>query len=265
MLLAINVGNTNLALVPGTGPDLEGEDLARVQRTATPAAATPDEIEPLVESLLALDGVHLDDVARVVVASVVPAVSSALAAVAARRALPCLEASAATLPIDVAVDRPAEVGADRLVNALAAARFHGVPAIVVDIGTATTVDAVGADGAFLGGSIAAGPQLSLDALAARTAKLPRVELSGSPRAIGRDTFEALRAGAVYGHAGAVSELIARVRAELATLAPGRRPLVILTGGGSHFPWAAGLPGVDAVDRDLTLRGLFVLAAEGHWP
>jgi len=265
MLLAIDAGNSTLTAALAADRDLAAAaEPGRTRHAATPARATADEVELLLDGLLGLDGHRLGDVTRVVLASVVPRVSTAVAAVAARRHLPFLEASAATVPLAVHVDRPAEVGADRLVNALAAARLHGTPAIVVDIGTATTVDAVGADGAFLGGAIAAGPQLSLDALASRTAKLPHVELGGSPRAIGRDTVEALRSGAVYGQAGAVAELVSRVRGELATLSQGRRPIVVLTGGGSRLPWAADIPGVDVVDPDLTLRGLLVLAAEGRW-
>ena len=265
MLLAIDAGNSTLTAALAAERDLAAAvEPGRCRHAATPERATADEMELLLNGLLGLDGHGLGDVTRVVLASVVPQVSTAVAAVATRRHLPFLEASAATVPLAVHVDRPAEVGADRLVNALAAARLHGTPAIVVDIGTATTVDAVGADGAFLGGAIAAGPQLSLDALAWRTAKLPHVELGGSPRAIGRDTVEALRSGAVCGQAGAVAELVSRVRGELATLAQGRRPVVVLTGGGSRLSWAADIPGVDVVDPDLTLRGLLVLAAEGRW-
>jgi type III pantothenate kinase len=266
MLLAINIGNTNLAAAVPAGGFLAADTTAPVQarRAATPLRATTDDVEILLACLLHLDGILVADVSRIVMASVVPPVSTAVAALAARRGIAVLEATATTIPIDVRVERPTEVGADRLVNAFAAARFHGTPAIVVDIGTATTVDAVGSDGAFLGGAIAAGPQMCLDALAAGTAKLPRVELAGSPRAIGRNTAEALLAGAVHGHTGAVSELIARVRAELPEITEALAPRIILTGGGSRLSWAAGLPGVDAVDPELTMRGLFTLAAEGRW-
>jgi type III pantothenate kinase len=265
MLLAIDCGNTTLTTALVASRDAAAAaDPGRSRHASTPAAATADEVEMLLDGLLALDGRRLADVTRIVLSSVVPRVSASVAAAAARRHVPLLEATAETVPIPVRVDRPAEVGPDRLVNALAAARRHGTPAIVVDIGTATTVDAVGADGAFLGGAIAAGPELSLAALASRTAKLPQVGLSGSTRAIGRDTVEALRSGAVHGQVGAVRELIGRVRDELATLAQGGRPLVLLTGGGSRLPWASGIPEVDVVDPDLTLRGLLVLAAEGRW-
>ena len=265
MLLAIDCGNTTLtAALAADRAAVAAAEPGRSRHASTPAAATADEVEILLDGLLGLDGRHLAEVTRIVMSSVVPRVGASVAAVAARHHVPLLEATAATVPLPVRVDRPAEVGPDRLVNALAAARLHGTPAIVVDIGTATTVDAVGADGAFLGGAIAAGPELSLAALASRTAKLPHVGLAGTPRAIGRDTAEALRSGAVHGQVGAVRELIDRVRDELATLAQGGRPVVLLTGGGSRLPWAAGIAGVDVVDPDLTLRGLLVLAAEGRW-
>jgi type III pantothenate kinase len=148
-------------------------------------------------------------------------------------------------------------------NALAAARFHGSPAIVVDLGTATTFDCVAADGAFVGGAIAPGLVLGLEALAARTAKLPRVELATPERAIGRDTVAAIQAGSVLGHRALVEGLLARTRRELAegtAVAPRDVP-AILTGGLSATPWAREIEGVDAIDPDLTLRGLAILHAE----
>ncbi len=103
-------------------------------------------------------------------------------------------AAAGTVPLAIRVDRPSEVGADRLVNALAAARLYGTPAVVVDFGTATTLDCVATDGAYVGGAIAPGLELGLEALAARTAKLPRIELRAPDRAIGRDTVTAMQCG-----------------------------------------------------------------------
>ena len=160
--------------------------------------------------------------------------------VAARRRLRILVASAGTVPIPIRTDRPAEVGADRLVNALAAHRLYGAPAVVVDFGTATTFDVVSADGAYVGGAIAPGLELGLDALAARTAKLPRVALRAPDRAIGRDTVSAIQSGAVLGHQALTAGLLARIRAELAAttgIAP-RDVKAILTGGLSQAPWVA---------------------------
>lgn len=194
MLLAIDVGNTNLRV--GTVRD---GSLAATRRAATPAAATPDEIEILLEALLGLDGFPLDDVRSIALASTVPGVTAAVEAVAARRTITCVTASAVTMPLPVRVDRPADVGPDRLVNAYAAAHLYGAPAIVVDCGTATTLDAVDQAGAFVGGAIAPGLVLGLEALAARTARLPRVEPHLPDGPIGHDTAAAIRAGTVLGH------------------------------------------------------------------
>jgi type III pantothenate kinase len=258
MLLVVDIGNTNVTL--GL---VRGGVLSTSRRAATPARATADELELLVSGLVGLAGHDLADVSAIAVASVVPSLTTALEGVAARRGTPILVASAGTVPLAVRVDRPDEVGADRLVNALAAARLHGTPAVVVDFGTATTLDCVGPDGAYVGGAIAPGLELGLEALAARTAKLPRIELRAPDRAIGRDTVSAMQAGTVFGYQDLASGLLVRVRAELAELT-GTDPAgirAILTGGLALAPWASGVRGVDAIDADLTLKGLAILHAE----
>jgi type III pantothenate kinase len=258
MLLAVDIGNTNVTL----GLVVGGAIIA-TRRAGTHRTATADELELHLEGLLALDGHRLEDVDAVAVASVVPSLTSAVEAVAARRGIPILVAGNGVVPIAVRVDRPGEVGADRIVNALAAARLYGTPAVVVDFGTATTLDCVGPDGAYVGGAIAPGLELGLEALAARTAKLPRIELSTPDRAIGRDTVSAMQSGTVFGYQALASGLLARVRAELAE-ASGVAPAevhTILTGGLSAAPWATGVEGVDAIDPDLTLKGLAIVHAE----
>jgi type III pantothenate kinase len=255
MLIALDVGNSNITF----GLVRDGE-LATSRRAATRQGATPDELELMIDGLLQLDGVGLDDVSEAVVASVVPAVTASLAALAGRREIQLLLADATTVPLDVRTERPAEVGADRLVNALAASRLYGTPAIVVDFGTATNFDVVAADGAYVGGALAPGLELGMEALAARTAKLPRIELQRPERAIGRDTVAALRSGAVIGYVGLVRELVTAIREEL-MLDGGPAPQVILTGGLSEAPWAREIPGVDAIDPLLTLRGLALLHAD----
>jgi type III pantothenate kinase len=252
MLLAIDVGNTNLRL--GTARD---GVLAATRRAATSQAATPDEMELLLDGLLGLDGQGLADVAAIALASTVPAVAAAVEAVAAHRAIPCVVASAGTLPFPVRVERPGDVGADRLVNAYAAAHLYGTPAVVVDCGTATTLDAVDHAGAFVGGAIAPGLALGLEALAARTARLPHVELRLPDGPIGRDTASAIRVGAVLGHRAMIEGLLARMRRELAAAAgvPPEDVRVILTGGLATLPWARTVEGVEVIDPDLTLRGL----------
>jgi type III pantothenate kinase len=258
MLLAIDVGNSNVTV----GLVRDGA-LVTTRRAATRTGATTDELELQLDGLLRLDESGLADVSAFCLSSVVPAITAGMEALAARRGIPLLVASAGTVPIPVRVERPAEVGADRLVNALAAHRLYGVPAVVVDFGTATTFDAVAPDGAFVGGAIAPGLTLGHDALAGRTASLPRVELRVPDRAIGRDTVSAMQAGIVLGYQGLTAALLSRIRAELAApagLAP-RDVRAIATGGLSGAPWIRGLEGLDAVDPDLTLRGLAILHAE----
>src|SRR6476646_1675843 len=176
MLLAVDIGNTNTTV----GLFRNGV-LAATRRATTHPRATADELEHLLDALLRLDDASFADVSAISACSVVPALTAALETVAARRERPLLIASAGTVPIAVRTDRPADVGTDRLVNALAAARLHGTPAIVADFGTASTFDCVAADGAFVGGAIAPGLELGLEALAARTAKLPRIELRAPAR------------------------------------------------------------------------------------
>jgi type III pantothenate kinase len=258
MLLVIDIGNTNLTV----GLARAGT-LVAARRAATPTRATADELELLLDGLLRLDDVGFGDVDAIACASVVPALAAAVEAVADRRERPLTVASAGMVPLPVRVERPSEVGADRLVNALAAARLHGTPAVVVDFGTATTFDCVAADGAYVGGAIAPGLELGLEALAARTARLPRIELRAPDRAIGRDTVSAMQAGTVFGYQSLVAGLLGRIRRELADGA-GVAPSdvkAILTGGLSAAPWAADLDGIDAIDPDLTLKGLAILHAE----
>jgi type III pantothenate kinase len=258
VLLALDIGNSNITI-----GSFRNGSLIAVRRAATPADTTPDELEILLEELLRLDDAAFADVSAIACASVVPAVTAALEVVATRRERSLLLAGAGTVPIAIRTDRPTDVGADRLVNALAAVRLYGVPAVVVDLGTATTFDCVGHDGAFVGGAIAPGLDLGREALATRTAKLPRVELRTPDRAIGRDTTSAIQSGVVLGYQALVAGLLARIRRELADagdVAPAD-VRVVLTGGISRLPFAATIEGVAAIDPELTLKGLAILHAE----
>ncbi len=258
MLLAVDIGNSNIT----TGLFRNGS-LVASRRARTSPDATPDELELLLEGLLRIDGGALGELDSIACASVVPSLTEGLSSVARRRGVALLVASAGHVPMAIRVDRPDEVGADRLVNALAAARLYGTPAVVADLGTASTFDAVASDGAFVGGAIAPGLELGLEALAARTAKLPRIELRAPDRAIGRDTVSAMRSGTILGYQALVTGLLGRIRAELAEtggVAPGD-VRTILTGGLSAAPWARAIEGVDAIDPDLTLKGLAILHAE----
>jgi len=258
MLLAVDIGNTNVT----TGL-LQAGTLLAARRAVTQPLATADELELLLDGLLRLDASNLGEITALACASVVPDLTAGIEAIAGRRGVPLLVASAGTVPLPVRVERPAEVGADRLVNALAAARLYGTPAVVVDFGTATTFDCVASDGAYVGGAIAPGLELGLEALASHTAKLPRIELRTPDRAIGRDTVAAMQSGTIFGYKALASGLLARTRQELADSAGIESSAVhaILTGGLSAAPWARGVDGVDAIDPELTLRGLAIFHAE----
>jgi type III pantothenate kinase len=156
----------------------------------------------------------------------------------------------------IEIDRPAEAGADRLANALAARIEYGGPAIVVDVGTSTNFDLVSADGAYIGGAIAPGLGLSLEALVGYASKLPRIELTRPPQAIGTNTVHAMQSGTVLGYIGLVSGLLTALRGELVERSPGEaRVTVIATGGYTYEPWLREVPGIDHIEPDLTLRGV----------
>ena len=262
MLLSLDVGNTNLSV--GMSNVGEPSGFIGEGRIATsPRPITADALEALLGRLLGLEDRPLEVIVQAIaMASVIPAWSAAATDMAVRRGIPLLEASSKTVPIPIRIDRPADAGADRIVNAFAAGRLYGTPAIVVDLGTATTLDVVAADGGYLGGAIAAGLELGLDALASGTALLPRVEPTAPAKVIGRDTISAMQSGAVIGHIGLVNELIHRTRAELAAQSPsGARIHVILTGGLSNVAWAREIRGIDSIDPSLTIRGLVLLHDE----
>ena len=254
MLLALDVGNTNVTLAL-----IEAGEPATARRGPTRAAATADGVERVLDGLLTADGRSLADVDELVLSSVVPAATAAVREICSRRGMRLLEADADTIPMPVRVDRPAEVGADRLVNAFAGLRLYGAPLIVVDFGTATTFDVVDASGAFVGGAIAPGIKLGAEALAAHTALLPQVALALPAHAIGTDTVSAIQSGVVIGYIGLVRELVVTLTAELAGNR-GQRPKVILTGGLSQLDWVDEIH-ADEIDPDLTLRGLAILHAE----
>lgn len=253
-LLAADIGNTNITL--GL---FEDEVLARSWRAITRANATADEVAAMLTGFLALDGHRLDELDAVAVASVVPPLTETWERLATERVgvTPvAIDASTLDGVLQIRIDRPAEAGADRLANALAAHREFGGPAIVIDLGTSTNFDLVDADGAYIGGAIAPGMGLSLEALVGRASKLPRIELRRPPTAIGANTVHAMQSGTVLGYIGLVSGILTALRGELVERSPqGSRVTVIATGGYTHQPWLRDVPGIDAVEPDLTLRGI----------
>jgi type III pantothenate kinase len=245
MLIALDVGNTTITI-----GRFDGRQLIDVGRVDTREGASVDRLAAVLD---------LPAGADVVLASVVPQVTATVMKLCAQGGMDLLVADAATIPMPARVARPAEVGADRLVNGFAALRLYGAPAIVVDLGTATTFDVVDAGGAFVGGAIAPGIELGAEALAARTALLPRVDLALPAHAIGTDTVSAIQSGVVIGYIGLVRELVATITAEMAGNR-GKQPRVILTGGLSQADWADEIH-ADEIDPELTLRGLALLHAE----
>lgn len=248
MILTIDVGNTEMTL--GV---FEGEALRAHWRTVTEAARTPDELGLLLRALLQAVPGEARPVHAVVIGSVVPAVTGALTEACERwldvRALVINPLS--PLPIRLQVDEPLTVGADRLINTLAASRLYGCDTIVVDFGTATTYDCITADGVFLGGIIAPGIRTSADTLIRRTSKLPATELAIPAKAIGTRTEDCIRAGVMFGAADATDGLVRRIKREWPTATT---PRVIATGGlaGTIAPLSEE---IDEVDTFLTLKGL----------
>ena len=251
VIVAMDVGNTKISL--GV---MEGGDVRSAHRATTRSLKSVGDAERVLGELLAEEGATLRDVSEAWLVSVVPAATDVITQVCQRHSIALTVASAANVPMATRVNSPAEVGADRLIGAFAAWLLYGAPVIVVDLGTATTLDVVAPDGAFLGGAIAPGLGLGLEALAERTAQLPRVAIEVPERAIGQDTVSAIQSGAVLGYFGLVKELVRRITNELGT-----KPTLVLTGGLSALPWAGGVPGVAAIDPLLTLRGLALLKRE----
>jgi type III pantothenate kinase len=257
MLLALDIGNTNVTL--GL---VSGETVMASRRAATRPASTADELEILLDGLLHIDGASMADVTGISLASVVPGLAAVASIIAERRGLPILIAGPGNMPMPIRVTRPAEVGPDRLVNSVAVARLYGTPAVVVDFGTATTFDCVSRDGAYIGGAIAPGLELGMEALASRTARLPRIELKEPEKAIGTDTVSAMQSGVVIGYRALTLGILEQIQIELVRTerVDPSSIQIVLTGGLSSAPWVRSLPGVDAIDPELTLKGLAILWA-----
>ncbi len=265
MLLVFDVGNTETTI--GL---FEGELLVANWRIVTEVSRTPDELMLVIRALIAARGLPLDRVDGVAIGSVVPALTDPLreACSGLFGARPIVIDGRSPLPITLDVEEPLTVGADRIINTLAASRLYGRDTIAVDLGTATTYDCITADGVFLGGVIAPGVRTSAETLFRRTSKLPATELFPPQRVIGRRTEECIRSGVIYGAADAVDGIVRRIKAEWPTP---RQPLVLATGGLAEVI-APLCREVELVDTTLTLVGLRMahellagLAAPGEEP
>lgn len=252
MLLAVDVGNSQTVI--GV---FDGSSLVHHWRISTDPERTPDELALLFGGLLRFGGLDFThNVHGLIVSSVVPVVTEMLRVMAHKYFPfpPVVVGPGVRTGMSLAVDNPREVGADRLVTALAAYHELGGPGIVVDFGTATSFDVYSGDGRFLGGVIAPGVGTSIQALSTKGAQLPRIELAAPERAIGRSTVEAMRAGGVYGFAGAVDRIVEEVTAELTD---GSEPVVVATGGLAPSVFEA-CRSVHHHDPWLTLKGLRVV-------
>lgn len=250
MLLAVDVGNSQTVL--GV---FDGADLVEHWRLSTDARRTTDELALILQGLLAFADLSFSrNIHGVVIASVVPTVTETLRDLTERYFLfpPVLVEPGTRTGIAVRTDNPKEVGADRIANAVAVAELYGIPAVVVDFGTATSFDAVNREGMFVGGAIAPGIQTSMDALVARTARLTKVEVTAPKQVIGTSTVAALRSGLVYGFAGQVDALVTRMCQEL-----GPGATAVATGGMAQAVLDA-CTSIDYHDPWLTLKGLRVI-------
>jgi type III pantothenate kinase len=250
MLLAIDVGNTNIVL--GV---FDGTTLAHSWRLHTSRERTLDELGLLVDGLFAHGGVSRTDITGIVLGSVVPPITGTMRGMIARyfRLEPLVVDPAGNSGMAILYENPAEVGADRIVNAIAAFEQYGrdvqLPLIVCDFGTATTLDAVSGKGEYLGGAICPGVTISADALFQRAARLPRIDVRKPAAVVGRTTVEAMESGLFYGYVGMVEGLVRRMRDAL-----GGRAVCVATGGLASVI-APETDLIQHVDIDLTLRGL----------
>lgn len=254
MLLAIDTGNTHTVL--GL---FDGERLAADWRIATRKGETADELGALLRALFAGEGLEPSSVDGVIVSSVVPDWNGVLTATA-RRAFGCdalFVAPGIKTGLPILYENPHEVGADRIVNAVAAVHRFGAPVVVLDFGTATTFDVVSPKGEYLGGVIAPGLGISAEALFQRAARLMRVDVKKPARIIGRTTEESVQSGLFHGYVALVEGVVKRVRAELSFDAP-----VVATGGLAPV-FQAELSFLTAVDPHLTLLGLRLVWERNH--
>ena len=246
MILVFDIGNTNI--VVGV---YRGEDLIDHFRMRTDNIRTADEYAILLYSWFLNEGLHFHEVNAVVISSVVPSVMNEMEWMSERyfHCKPLLVGPGIRTGVDIKYENPREVGADRVVNALAAHRTYPGDLIIIDFGTATTFCVVSAQGEYLGGAIAPGIRVSTEALVSRAAKLPRVELTRPKSVIGRNTINSMQAGIIFGFAGQVEGIVQRIKEEI-----GLEVTVIATGGQASII-AAETSVIDIVDENLTLEGL----------
>lgn len=249
MLLAVDSGNTNTVF--GLH---DGSKWRAIWRLSTDPTRTADEYAATLHALFELEECALKDVDGCVISTVVPQSIFHFRNLSRRHFgfEPVIVQDLAGLGVPIRLDNPREVGADRLVNALAAYAEYGGPLIIIDSGTATTFDVIGADGAFEGGVIAPGINLSLKALHEAAAKLPRIAIVPPPSAIGRNTVHAMQSGVYWGYVELIEGMVRRIRAEYDA------PLRVVATGGVVSLFEKRSKAIDIFDHDLTLKGLLAV-------
>lgn len=249
MLLVIDVGNTNIVL-----GIFKEQGLVDHWRVSTDRLRTTDEYGVLIRHLFYLNGVNSEEIDAIIISSVVPPVMPTLERMCQRYfgLTPLVIGPGVKTGMDIKYDNPREVGADRIVNAVAAYEKFGGPVIIIDFGTATTFCAVDKKGTYLGGAICPGIGISTDALVQRTAKLPRIEVVQAEKVICRNTVESMQAGVFYGFVGQVDGIVTRMRREL-----GCKAKVVATGGLAVIV-APATDAIDVVEPMLTLEGLKII-------
>jgi len=246
MLLAIDIGNTNV-----TCGVFQGEKIVATWRMSTAIHRMPDEYANLMLSIMERRGVTGAQIKDVVICGVVPPLLIIFEEVCKHflKKAPLIVEAGVKTGVRIDMDNPREVGADRIVNAVAAHQLYGGPLIVIDMGTATTLDVVSKGGDYIGGAIAPGVYIATEALFTRTAVLPRIELSLPKKAIGRNTVAAMQSGVVFGYIGLIEGLVNRIQAEL-----DEKARVIAAGGFANLISQA-TNVIDIINPDLTLIGL----------
>lgn len=246
MLLAIDIGNTSIAI--GV---FEGEELRTTWRMATNIQRMADEYATFLLNIMRHQGLEESDITEIAMCSVVPPLIATFVELSERyfKISPMVVGAGVKTGVRIRFDNPREVGADRIVNTAAAHHLYGGPIIVTDLGTATTFDIVSKEGDYIGGIIATGIATAAEALFARTAQLPRVELTHPKQVIGSNTVAGIQSGIVFGYTALVEGMVARIRKELK-----EKALVVATGGYAELI-ANETNVIDKVNLDLTLIGL----------